>query len=307
MVERLAYVLVLSPFLASYLVRRGAAWTAPAVAADVAVAAVILAFVLLMRRTRRLTQKINNLRKTMSEAIIHDLKNPMTAVMGCLSCAISEDVDPKRLAALLGVALHSCRVQMSLLETLVDTSRLENGELSLHKKNMRLRDLLDNCIKDIQGTACHLGIELKSDIPESIPGMIVADPDLLPRAIYNLMHNALKYSASHGVVSLRVSFRDEAFHFEIGDTGIGIGPDHIDRIFKKYYRVEGTSQIGRRGSGLGLYFCRLVVEAHGGTIGVSSEMGRGTSITFTIPQPARIGEARYDTIRGPVEKDKSPV
>lgn len=267
-VERLSYLLVLAPFLLGHFI----------------VAGIILGLVLLMRRTRRLTERIDSLRKTMNEAIIHDLKNPMAAVMGCLSCALGDEMSAEQRAKLLAIALHSCRVQMSLLETLVDTSRLEHGELVARKQLMDLRALFAECLKDIGGTARHLGVELKSEIADDIPRALMVDPDLFPRAVYNLLHNALKYSAAGGLVSLAVAFRDGEFKFEINDTGVGIAPERINRLFKKYYRVEGADQTSRRGSGLGLYFCRLVVEAHGGTIKVSSEVGRGTTVAFTIPR-----------------------
>ena len=73
--------------------------------------------------------------------------------------------------------------------------------------------------------------------------------------------------------------------FAISDTGVGIGQEHLKSLFNKYYRVEGVDQTNRRGSGLGLYFCRLVIEAHGGEIGIKSAVGQGTTITFDIPQP----------------------
>lgn len=279
MIERLSYLLVLAPFFAGRYV----------------VAGVILGLVLLMRRTRRLNRRIDSLRKTMNEAIIHDLKNPMTAVMGCLSFALGDELDEQR-AKLLTIALHSCRVQMSLLETLVDTSRLEHGELVARTQLRDSRALFADCIKDIGATARHLGVDLKSEIADDIPRAILVDPDLFPRAVYNLLHNALKYSRPGGLVSLAVAFRDGEFKFEINDTGVGIAPEHIGRLFQKYYRVEGAEQTSRRGSGLGLYFCRLVVEAHGGAIKVSSEVGRGTTVAFTIPQTGATGALSYDPI-----------
>lgn len=267
-VEHLSYLLVLAPFFLGH-------W---------AVSGIVLGFVLLMRRTRRLNQRIESLRKTMNEAIIHDLKNPMAAVMGCISSTLRDEMSPEQRAKLLSIALHSCRVQMSLLETLVDTSRLENEELQARRQPMDTGAVVAACLKDIGGTAQHLGVRLESKIAPRVPGVLAVDPDLFPRAVYNLLHNALKYSAPGGLVSLEVGFRDGEFRFEINDTGIGIAPERISRLFQKYYRVEGADQTSRRGSGLGLYFCRLVVEAHGGSIRVSSAVGRGTTVAFTVPQ-----------------------
>lgn len=281
-IEWLSYLLVLAPFFLGHFL----------------VAGIILGFVLLMRHTRRLNQRIDGLRKTMNEAIIHDLKNPMTSVIGCISVTLSDEMSPEQRAKLLSIALHSCRAQMSLLETLVDTSRLEHGELQPRKLLLDPWVVLAGCLDDIGGTARHLGVNLKSEIADNVPRAFRVDPDLFPRALYNLLHNALKYSPSGGSVTLAVAFRDGALRFEIHDTGIGIAPEHISRLFKKYYRVEGADQTSRRGSGLGLYFCRLVIEAHGGAVSVASEVGKGTTVTFSIPQLGGKGELTC----GPIEE-----
>ena len=290
LIERLSYFMTLTPFLADY-VKTGRWPSSPsALIVDALVGCVILAFVLLMRHTRRQVEKIDGLRKTLNEAIIHDLKNPMTAIMACISCLIDESPDPERHKLLLNLALHSCRSQMTLLDTLVDTSRFEHGELITQTQSLNTQKMLDGCLNGVRGAASHLGVNLRETSSGSLPIELQCDPDLLPRVFSNLLLNALKYTPRGGSVSLDASFKDDSFRFEIKDTGIGISAAHIKRLFKKYYRVEGPDQNTRRGSGLGLYFCRMVVEAHGGRIDVKSDVGHGTAIAFSIPQVlVRIG------------------
>lgn len=244
--------------------------------------AALCVLVVLMRRARRKAELIDGLRKTMNEAVIHDLKNPMTSVMGCISCVLEDDLDPAQRRKLLGLALHGCKAQMTLLETLVDTNRLEQGELAVRREPLQTKVLFDGCLDGVRGTAAHLGVTLKEDISREFPAVVQADPDLLPRVLFNLLHNALKYTHPGGTVSLRAFVERGAPQLEVRDTGVGIAPEHIERLFGKYYRVEGGSQAGRRGSGLGLYFCRMVIEAHGGLIRVSSGVGQGTSIWFSL-------------------------
>jgi signal transduction histidine kinase len=172
---------------------------------------------------------------------------------------------------------------MSLLETLVDTSRMEQGELIPRKAPLVLKDILDEILDDARGTAAFLGVALKETIAADIPADLNADSELLRRILSNLIHNALKYTPSGGSVSLDISSHGSAVRFAVMDTGIGIAAENLERLFSKYYRVEGSNQTGRRGSGLGLYFCRLAVEAHGGKISVSSTIDRGTTIAFDIP------------------------
>lgn len=284
LVERLSYLLALLPFLADSIV--GGRLPGPAgLIADSGLAAVIVGLILIMRSTRRLTERIDTLRKTMNEAVIHDLKNPMTAVMGCLSCLLESELNQEKRNKLINIALHSCRAQMALLETLVDTNRLEHGELRIRREELDAGKLLGDSLEGVRGTASYLGVTLVEDLSPSFPRVLSVDPDLFPRVIQNLLNNALKYTQGGGTVSLRAFLEGTAAMIEIRDTGIGIGADHIGRLFEKYYRVEGGDQTSRRGSGLGLYFCRLVIEAHGGKIRVISGLGTGTSITLELRNP----------------------
>lgn len=250
--------------------------------------AVMLVLIVLIWRARRLAERVDGLRKTMAEAIIHDLKNPMTSVMGGISCVLHDDLTPDQRARFLTIALAGCRAQLTLLETLVDTGRLEHGELDLRLKTLKTRELLGRCLDEVRGSAAHLNVRLVEDLPGSLPADIRVDPDLFPRAVLNLLHNALKYTPAGGTVSLSAGFSDGAFRFEVTDTGLGIPPEHISRLFQKYYRVEGSEQTSRRGSGLGLYFCRMVVEAHGGTIAIASPAAGGTTVSFDIPSSSSI-------------------
>lgn len=251
--------------------------------------AAMLALIALIVRARRLAERVDGLRKTMAEAIIHDLKNPMTSVMGGISCVLHDDLAPEQRTRLLTIALAGCRAQLTLLETLVDTGRLESGELEPRLETVDARGLLGRCLDEVRGSAAHLNVRLVEDLPASLPKDIRVDPDLFPRAVLNLLHNALKYTPTGGTVSLSAGFSGGDFRFRVTDTGIGIPPEHISRLFQKYYRVEGTEQTSRRGSGLGLYFCRMVVEAHGGTISIASGADDGTTVSFDIPAAAGAG------------------
>jgi signal transduction histidine kinase len=244
-----------------------------------------LAAAFLIRRSRRQHERIDGLRKTLNEAIVHDLKNPMTSIMGSLSCVL----ESKELAStdekLLALALQSCRNQMTLLESLIDTNRLESGELLTKLRPVRTRDLIETCLEEARGLAARLDIELRtSDLEEPLEDLR-CDPDLLSRTLLNLLHNAIKYARPKGWAALRTRVQNEAVVFEVTDNGIGIPAAAISRLFEKYYRVEGPEQGARRGSGLGLYFCRLVAEAHGGGIRIESDIdpGGGTTVSLLIP------------------------
>lgn len=260
---------------------------------------VVAAFLVLKLRTKRLARNLEALRTTMNEAIIHDLKNPLTSVMGCISYLLTDGVDDKQREKLLGIAMHSCRAQLSLIETLVDTGRLETGELLPRRENTDPRALLKGCLDSVRGTAKHLGVKLVDRVAGVLPERVALDADLIQRSLFNLLNNALKYTPPGGTVTLTGSFSDGALRVSVADTGIGIGKDHIGRLFQKYYRIEGGDQTSRRGTGLGLYFCRMVVEAHGGKISVVSEPGRGAAIAFSIPHSGTQGAPSHEPQKSP--------
>lgn len=113
---------------------------------------------------------------------------------------------------------------------------------------------------------------------------LCADGDLLERVLENLVFNSFKYTPKGGEISAGVEYRDGFFYFEVNDTGSGIDSEQIEKVFGKYYRVESEQNLSHRGSGLGLYFCRLAVEAQGGKIGIDSRGGKGTRVFFWIPE-----------------------
>lgn len=281
--ERLSYFFVAAPFLGFYFQDGGAPSGAGALLTAAALSAIMLGLILMTRRNRRLTQRIDAVRQTLNEAIVHDLKNPMTSIMGCLSVLRDDELDAGARKKLVTIALHSCKAQLTLLDTLVDSNRLECGEITPNRRSVNVAALLHESLAGVRGTAESLGVGLEERLSKTLPLEIGVDPDLFPRVILNLMHNALKYTPRGGKVRLSADAPPGKFRFRVQDSGCGIGAEHLARLFGKYYRVEAGDQTNRRGTGLGLYFCRLVVEAHGGAISVASGVGEGTTISIAIP------------------------
>jgi len=266
--------------------------TWPEWTSDGVLSCVILGFVLLIRHNRIKAAQAKALQATLNQAIIHDLKNPMTSIVGCISVLNSEPFDRENQHRLLRLALISCRTQMDLLETLVDTTRMEYGEMTLQKRPIPAKAFVDSCLSDVTGAAEHLGIRIEDSSARPLSEQFVADTDLMRRVVTNLLQNAIKYTPRGGAVSLGAAFSNGNVSLEIHDTGIGIPQGQIGRLFKKYFRVEGGEQSTRRGSGLGLYFCKLVVEAHHGSIDVRSETGSGTTVRILLPvMPRSSGHA----------------
>ncbi|MFA6091550.1 MAG: HAMP domain-containing sensor histidine kinase [Elusimicrobiota bacterium] len=280
--ERLTYFLPLVPFITD-VIEKGGLPRQPRDLLTESVAAVgIIGFILLMRRTRKHIERVDSLRQGLSEVAVHDLKNPLTSVIAAVSAAIDESEDARR-RRLLQLALSSAKRQSQLIDTLMEIDRLENDQLPLRKGSLRLQALIEDSLAEVRPVADERGVELSFLSPAETEDFC-ADEDLIKRVLANLLQNALKYVPDGGSVSVRAVHQDRAVAFEVADTGPGIPAEQIGRLFGKFYRVEGRDQSKRRGTGLGLYFCRLVVEAHGGTIHADNKPSGGLSVTFSIPQ-----------------------
>jgi signal transduction histidine kinase len=185
----------------------------------------------------------------------------------------------------LNIAQGSAYHMIELVNAILDVNRLESGRMPLDKSSYSLTDLVAETLQTEVSLAGEKGIRLESDVPSTLPPAWV-DAALIKRVLQNLIGNALKFTPYGGAI--RVSARVEekqggpAILVAVNNTGQGIPPEIQSRLFQKFVtgRQEG------RGSGLGLAFCRLVVEAHGGRIWVESIPERGTTFTFSLATAA---------------------
>lgn len=278
----------------------GAALLTPSLGTTLALSTAVSGLLLVARRARRRAGRLEDLRQTLDQAIIHDLKNPMTSVIACLAVLRDPELDLADREKLTLLALDACHAQMTLLETLVDTTRIEFGEMALDVEPLRVAAVVARALDEIRPPAVEVGLEVRDTSQDAGDLIVNADRGLLRRVLANLLHNSVKYSRDGGLIALGAR-RDGAHALiTVRDRGIGIPQHLIGRLFDKYFRVEGPDQTSRRGSGLGLYFCRLVIEAHGGSIAVSSTGDRGTEIQIRLPaeprSPAHEPSVRLQTV-----------
>jgi len=285
-IEVIGYFIFLIPWIPDLLREGALSYGASDLAVKIILGAAVLAFLALLRDVRKKISSLDVLKQDLSMAAIHDLKGPLTSIIGALSLISEPDMDALTKERLLKVAADSSHSMVKLIETLVDTERMEIAKMRLQPEEFDLRTHITACLVPFDSVSGDTGIKMKLSAEAGMP-LIRADKDLLGRVYENLLINAFKYSRRGGEVSIKIGFSGDIFHFEIKDAGVGISPEYINEIFGKYYRVEGREQDSRRGSGLGLYFCRLAVEAHGGTIRITSVKGEGTTVSFDIPQRRR--------------------
>jgi signal transduction histidine kinase len=169
-------------------------------------------------------------------------------------------------------------------DTLLIT-QIETGQLSFNFREVDVGPLLQEAVP--LGLSDH---SVLLDVPAGFP-RIWADPDRLRQALTNLVSNAVKYSPSGGSIVARVRERGtQHIVIEVVDSGLGIPPEQVGKLFQKFARVRSEEHLEVSGTGLGLYICRLIVEGHGGQIWVESEMGRGSTFGMALPIDARLAQ-----------------
>jgi signal transduction histidine kinase len=223
-------------------------------------------------------QELEQTRQDFVEMLVHDMKNPLTGILGYAALLQSDFMDEKEAGrSLERIQVLSERL-LTMVSDLLEVSRLEANELSLQLQDVPYRALLQKVIKEFEAPGSS-PIVLE-DGPET---EVKCDPELLGRVMANLLSNARRYSPQDSGIEVFVELEAESLLTRVVDHGIGIAPENQHRIFEKFAQVN-SGQV-RHSSGLGLTFCKLVVEKHGGSIGVASEQGRGSEFWFRIPLP----------------------
>lgn len=230
-------------------------------------------------------RELERLRDGLVHMLVHDLRSPLTGIRMGLESArgLLPPGDPT-LASMVGAALASANSMTEMITQLLDVSRLEAGQMPLHRTAGDLVALARSA-QDLLRTQAETR-RLRLTPAEAI--IANYDPNLLRRVLNNLLGNALKFTLPNGEVSLGISREAGQVRVTVADNGPGIPPAFHQKIFTLFGQVE--SRKSGVGTGLGLAFCKLAVEAHGGRIGVESVPGQGSTFWFTLPlDPARPG------------------
>ncbi|MBU1694544.1 MAG: response regulator [Verrucomicrobia bacterium] len=228
------------------------------------------------------------LRDNLMHLIVHDMKTPITAIAGYLELLFLDGKDhlSETLLEYVQEALSATRRLLRMTTTLLDLSRLEENKMPLSIRPCDVKGAALKAFEEVEVLAREKAIRFV--FPEE-SFMAQCDAEILGRVFTNLFENAIKFEPSGGCV--RVAFRGDAgwVRIEVTDNGPGIPPEYHGKIFEKFGQVELRTVGKMYSAGLGLAFCKLAVEAHGGGIGVESEVGRGSRFWFTLPQKGGAG------------------
>jgi signal transduction histidine kinase len=224
----------------------------------------------------------NRLKAELISTLAHEMRTPLTSIKGYSTALLMEEVvfSPETQREFLQFIDEECDVLQGLIHDLLESSIIDAGLLRLKLQPVRLPRLVKGVTNDIaRRTEEH---RFLLDFPEHFP-ILDADPDRIAQVLRNLLDNAVKYSPQGGLIAVRGVVRKDEAVISVADQGVGIAPEHLNRLFEKFFRAR--SSLGRHvvGSGLGLPIARTIVESHGGRIWAESQMGQGTTLYFTLP------------------------
>jgi NtrC-family two-component system sensor histidine kinase KinB len=229
--------------------------------------------------------QINEARELITETLVHDLRSPMSSVLGAVDI-LEDSIVPEHKDELIEQALRVARGStqrvLGLVESLLDIARLKAGKMDLNLSPVNLYTLSKTTLNEFINQATETGIILRNNIPADLPA-VHADQSKMTRVLTNLLDNALKFTPPGGQVTISAELQPaDTIRVSVSDTGPGIPEEFREKIFERFTQVPG--QRGRRrGSGLGLTFRRLAIEAHGGRIWVEPRDGEGSIFSLTLP------------------------
>jgi len=234
----------------------------------------------------RLETSFSALRRFIADAS-HELKTPLTVMRVGVEHSLTDPRTAPETIAALDETLQEVRRMTELVDTLLTLARVDEGRMELHTEPVDLSAV----VAEVYETAQMLGEEARVEVSlEALPGpvLVQADHARMRQLLLNLLSNAVKYTPAGGQVWLVLTASPEAATISVRDTGLGIAPGDVDRVFDRFWRADAArSRTGERpGFGLGLSICKWIAEAHGGSIAVTSRPGRGSTFTVTLPRAA---------------------
>ena len=229
-------------------------------------------------------EKTEKLKEDLSDMLVHDMNNILTNISLTLeSISENKNIEPGILED-LSRAYAGSRELIQMAADLIDISRMEENAISLKIEKVDVGKLLSKCAEELKELAKIDDKEIRRIIDSKGVILVKADKSILKRIIINLLTNALKYSPEKSAVTVRAGYlEDSGMKLSVSDPGEEISPEFQETIFGKYEQLEARKKGIRGGKGMGLYFCRMAVEAHGGRIWLESNPGSGTVFTFTMP------------------------
>lgn len=213
--------------------------------------------------------------------VVHEIRTPLTAILSYADLLHHPNLDNVQREQFASIIQQETQRVNDLATQFLDLARLESGRIKMEQEPLNIPEVVTLSANIIRPTAVEQNRDLKIDIPADIPA-ILGDKQRIHQVLLNLLSNAVKYSDPGDTVSIQVSLKDEHVIIAVSDTGPGIPEDQLPHLFHKFARLPGSERKAT-GTGLGLVVARQIVEAHQGKIWAESEIGRGSTFSFSLP------------------------
>jgi signal transduction histidine kinase len=218
-------------------------------------------------------------RRDLVANVSHELKTPITAIRAHLENLADgvEQPDPKTMQVMLTQTERLGR----LVDQLLDLSRLESGEVPMYMEVTSIEPIVARVLSEISVGRAVTDVTLRNDVSADLAA--TADAERIHQVLYNLVDNAVRFTPPGGTVTVTGQRREDRVAIEVSDSGVGIAPEHLPRLFERFYRADASRSREGGGTGIGLAIARSIVESHGGRITATSEPGHGSAFTFDLP------------------------
>ncbi|HEY8551760.1 MAG TPA: response regulator [Vicinamibacterales bacterium] len=230
-------------------------------------------------------QEANRVKDEFLATLSHELRTPLNAILGWASLLGSEKVRPELVRRAVDVIVRNAKQQATLIEDILDVSRIVTGRLRLHPAELDARELLESVVAAISPSAASKGIEVQAEGLTEL-GAMTGDEARLQQVFWNLLSNAIKFTPSGGRVSVNAIQDAVELRVVIRDTGVGIPAEFLPHVFERFRQADASSSREYGGLGIGLAIVQHIVQAHGGSVTAESD-GPGTGTTFTVRLPRR--------------------
>jgi len=226
-------------------------------------------------------QNLEEMRRGFIANVSHELRTPMTSIRGFVEGILDGTIPPEKQKEYLTIVRDETNRLNRLTNDILDLAKMEAGEATLTCREFDINELVRRCIIKLESLIVKKDIQVEANF-EDEELFVNADPDAIERVLYNLIHNATKFTAENGKIFINTAVQRDKVLITVADNGIGIPKDEVDLIWERFYKSDKSRSKDKGGTGLGLAIVKNIVNEHKQEIWVESEPGKGTKFTFTL-------------------------
>lgn len=228
-------------------------------------------------------QNLEEMRRGFIANVSHELRTPMTSIRGFVEGILDGTIPPERQSHYLAIVRDETDRLNRLVNNLLDLAKMEAGEMKLSIVPVNINELVRKCVINLETLLLEKNLTVDADFEEE-DLFVKADMDAIERVLYNLMHNAIKFTPAGGNIKVMIRLQKSKAEVTVKDNGIGIDENELEMIWDRFYKTDKSRSKDKTGTGLGLAIVKNIINEHGQKIWVESKPGEGTSFTFTLEQ-----------------------